>query len=256
MGRDRYAARMTERTISKVIGDRARQLRLEAGATLDDVAVAARRYGAQWTHSRIRKLEAGDNALTVDSLLILAAALSAVSDGDVQLATLIDDGSDTPRPLDEHLVQLSPSYSTLIQDVAGWFMGNPVDPTQVVVTTKKTGWGRSDFKWQWILSRQLRQNPAAMEMTESAFIDSSMTWLAAAGLAEERAAASLTVNLGALTGHSVSLWGTSLSAERDRRAELWSQQSGVPASAQKRGQITRDLLRELRTSIESDGKGN
>lgn len=65
------------------------------------------------------------------------------------------------------------------------------------------------------------------------------------GEAESRAAKALGVDLSDLAIISGYLWGQSLSDERDKR-------SGMSATAQKRGRITRELYGELRTAIDGD----
>ena len=45
--------------LPEVIGDHARQLRLSAGLTLDQVAVATKVRGLNWTESRVADFESG-----------------------------------------------------------------------------------------------------------------------------------------------------------------------------------------------------
>ena len=63
-----------------------------------------------------------------------------------------------------------------------------------------------------------------------------------AGVAEHRVAKELDVNQNVLATLSLHLWQSTFSAERDRRA-------GPDANAQRKGQITRQMKDELRSTL-------
>lgn len=63
-----------------------------------------------------------------------------------------------------------------------------------------------------------------------------------AGLVDRRAARSVGVDLPTLVGAAVELWGHTLGQERDRRA-------GTETNVARRGNITRELLDEVRTHL-------
>jgi hypothetical protein len=81
------------KTLRVVIAENARQLRQSVGATLDDVASAASRYGVNWFSAKIADIESGERAgCTVTTIVVLAAALSDVTGKDITVPDLLAGG--------------------------------------------------------------------------------------------------------------------------------------------------------------------
>jgi len=254
-----------DESLSKVIGARVRLLRERAGLTQDRVAVEARSLGFPWTSGRVRKIETGENTLTVDSFLAIAIVLSNLTSEPITLATLIDPLELEEREFDGHKMEvyvnsvdlaLAERCWTSSVQVAGWFMGevlnrqgadrdsppdeafdNPGNWLYKLIQVAESGHG------YWLDDHE----PGLAQRRFREVMDRS-------GAAEMRAARTLGVDAYELAAYSTSLWGIELTHERDRRAAEWEASSGKVASAQKRGQITRELLSELRTAIERDRK--
>lgn len=80
----------TETDLRRIVGRNAREIRLAAGAHLEQVAHTAKRYGLPWTIGRVSDLEAGRIDAKVETLLSLALALGEVRGQPVTLAELLD----------------------------------------------------------------------------------------------------------------------------------------------------------------------
>jgi transcriptional regulator with XRE-family HTH domain len=77
-------------TVTAVIGQNVRALRLTGGLTLDQVAAAVSLRGLPWSSGRVADLESGRMApMNVDGLLTLAVALSDALGRSVPLAELL-----------------------------------------------------------------------------------------------------------------------------------------------------------------------
>lgn len=79
----------TETDPRKVLGAGARTIRLEAGASLEQVSHAARRAGLPWSTGRVSDMEGGRVELKLETLLSLALALGEVRGEPVTLAELL-----------------------------------------------------------------------------------------------------------------------------------------------------------------------
>ncbi|MGZ4527644.1 MAG: hypothetical protein ACXVX7_14620, partial [Mycobacterium sp.] len=96
---------------------------------------------------------------------------------------------------------------------------------------------------EWVIARRLPQrlpffNPATMTAV-----------IKASGATEERTRKALGISSMFLASLSARLWKRTFSQERDRRA-------GEGANAQKRGQVSRQLRKELQAAIEAASHGD
>jgi transcriptional regulator with XRE-family HTH domain len=84
-------------TIPVLVGRRVRALRTEAGRSQDELAEAARRAGLQWTRASVASLETGRRGLSAEELLLLPLAL-AVLDGRGHTVSELLEGASTVTP--------------------------------------------------------------------------------------------------------------------------------------------------------------
>lgn len=80
----------TETDLRRIMGRNAREIRLAAGAHLEQVAHTAKRYGLPWTIGRVSDLEAGRIDARVETLLSLALTLGEIRGEPVALTDLLD----------------------------------------------------------------------------------------------------------------------------------------------------------------------
>ncbi|WP_155849986.1 helix-turn-helix domain-containing protein [Arthrobacter sp. H41] len=211
--------------LAAVVGENARRLRIEGGATMESVVKYARHAGVKWTTARIVDLERGKLSPTLPMLLVLAHALKLATQNDVTLAALLQhDG----------MIRLNERTVLPGAVIERYVNGEPVffsirDQPEMVdrITRMLEG-----------VEENLPSNLYLDEDYEG--------FLTSYGLGDERAAKSLGISKKDMMERAKDRWGHNLSTERDRRA-------GPDASAQKRGQITRTLLDELKKAHRGDG---
>ena len=213
-------------TFAQAVGRNLRRVRLDSGATLDDVASGGRAIGLKWTTARIVELEKGQRVLSVANLVSLALVLSEVAQTEVRLGDLVKG---------RYLVEVSPSISLYGEEAGALFEGSPGLLKGAVLTLPET--------YQADSESVLRYIPDA---TADEILEVSM---AGPDLSEERVARSLEVGVHALRVLAHRLWGRGLSEERNSRVEEGS-------SPQARGRVTRQLVDELRTGLAEVHRGN
>lgn len=191
--------------LSEVVGRNVRRLRMEAGLTQDALAAVCKRHGLGWTATRVAQCEAGEVSPTLPTLLLLSAALSTVTGGATALADIV--ATDGP-------VELAPGVLVRGADLAAVVRGEPGasllrDAVRIGGVTPdpvraevQQGWTRADTA-----------------VCKSLGIDREFG---------ERIMAEL--------------WGRSMSAERDRRAD---------PNVRSRGLATKALTAELRAAADS-----
>jgi transcriptional regulator with XRE-family HTH domain len=209
-----------------VLGENAQRLR--GSYRSDDVARAMGTVGFNWTPATVTYLERGDTAPRLETLMALAAAFGTLLGRPITLAELFDGSG--------------------YVDVGGWpvdlavvraaLTGSPIAiPT---TTTRSVDLLMEDFRKHGLpamLAGLAEQPPGRVHAVWK-------VWKAC-GEPERRTARALGIELVTLASVMTDLWGTTLTTKRD---EL----GGPDASAQKRGQITRQLRDELREAI-ADG---
>ena len=75
-------------SVAKVVGANAREIRLEAGVTLDRLAVAMKLCGLRWSTGRIGSFESGHVPARIETLYTVALALGQATGRSVSLADL------------------------------------------------------------------------------------------------------------------------------------------------------------------------
>jgi transcriptional regulator with XRE-family HTH domain len=202
--------------MSEVIGANARAIRMAGTVTLETLAAEARASGLKWSTARVVELERGKLSPTFPLLIALAHALGRATGHPVRLADLVR--YDGPVEVNE---RIRVSGETLESAVTG----NPVRLWDRTLTA---------------VSQAVRTYPDSVST-----IGDGVVW-ESYGLGDERAARKLGITKEVMVQRSAALWGRNLSAERDERA-------GPDASAQRRGQVTRVLLEELRSAPDGNG---
>lgn len=212
--------------LAHIIGANAHEFRLEAGLTLDQVSRAARARGLKWSESRVADFEAGRVASpSINTLLAFVLALADAGCSDATLPGLVDY---KPTPL-----QINESLQLFDSDIVNLLAGQRVERAL----------SASDVAPKTLRSKR---SPRDRKITHAIDIEdvalSARIW-SAQGATEERVSKSLNVVPSTLAELSAALWRRTFSDERDRRA-------GEGANAQKRGQVSRKMLAELRAAIE------
>jgi transcriptional regulator with XRE-family HTH domain len=200
--------------------------KLRGSTTADELATAARNRGLNWGTGRISDLEHGRVSPTVQTLVLLAAALGDVRGEPVTLAELVEyDG----------MIELAkglPIPSNALQRYLG---GAPV-----TVEPRDIGeFLAAGMKAQEAAIKQLPTRLQKVKMRDVYLVTKET------GETEERVAKALGVETWVVNRASALLWKSTVSAERDRRA-------GSKASNQARGRITRELREELKAVIRGD----
>lgn len=222
---------MTDRrTLAEVVGMNARAIRLDSGATLDDVARAAKRYGLKWNTGRVGDLESGRIAATAPTLFALAATLASVTRKRVALADLVRFNG---------WVELNEGLTVAGDALTAAFTGEPVRLVTSSVVDGVELRRRAGNRIQQLLDEHEAVPP---DLRASISAQQLLSTEGGSGVAEKRVAKSLGISDTRLAYESARLWGRAFSAERDERA-------GSNANAQKRGQVARELKSELRASL-------
>jgi transcriptional regulator with XRE-family HTH domain len=206
--------------LAVVIGKNAHRLRTNAELTLDQVSVAAQIRGLKWSESRVADFEAGRGV--APNLTTLIAVVLALQDAGCAEATFLELlRSEAPIQINDSLLM---SDKQLVNLIFRW----PV-----------TG--------QWSPETMTAAIKASWEHFEASVLPTLLT--TPPGATEERTWKALGISGTKLTELSRTLWNRTFPEERDRRA-------GAGANAQKRGQISRQMRKELQAAIEAATHGD
>lgn len=136
------------RTLASVVGRNLRSARQEAGATRNDVAVWARRYGfPAWRRNTVQTIEDGRRLVTAEELLTLPVILSAACGRPVELLDLTEGwGVEVPTPTDEDGLDETTDRAARMLGV----------PREEVLARSLDLWGRSLYA-----EREARTPPGA-----------------------------------------------------------------------------------------------
>lgn len=219
--------------LQTVIGHNAREFRLGAGLTLDQVSAAARRRGLKWSESRVADFEAGRVAPNLTTLLAICLALNDAGCSEASLPLLFRYGGS--------MIRINDSLALLDQDVVRLLGGERVDGPEPMELpnddpARLLGWKRTPFE------RKLFHRHDADIVTYARIAKT-------AGATEDRIRKSLGISPALLAHLSAALWGRSFSEERDLRA-------GPDANPQRRGRVSRDMQAELKSAITGGQRGN
>lgn len=219
--------------LATVVGLNARRIRTEAGATLEDVAKAARSEGlTSWGGGRVSDLEHGRVSPTLPTLVALCLALGAVRRLPLTLADLLHHHGP---------VEITGSLAIRGAALARFVGGEPVELTVGDVP------GLSDADvTEVVAGGVLKLTEGIPEHLGDLDTKQVLAALQRSGEAEQRIAKRLGVTPFKVAAASAYLYaGATASEERDRRA-------GGEASAQKRGRIAREIRAELKGALDGD----
>jgi transcriptional regulator with XRE-family HTH domain len=205
--------------LATVIGKNARRLRTNAGLTLDQVSIAAQMRGLNWSESRVADFESGRVAPNLATLIAFCLALADAGCADATFPELLR--SETPIRINDSLLLSNKQVVDLISRLPRWGPGLPP--------------------------------PEAIEAFDASAILTAVTKASGtkvSGATEERTRKALGISRMELADWAASQgWKRTFSEERDRRA-------GEGANAQKRGQVTRQMRKELQAAIEAANHGD
>ena len=199
--------------LAQVLGQNARALRIEAGATLEQFAMAAKTFGLPWSTGRVGDFEAGRVAPSFPTMYAVALALGTVTGQPVALADLLT-GDDGP-------VNLTDELTIDLSDLQGALQGKPVAGGERTPPSRDEGAP---------VRRKVDLRPDVVVHMREADVRLCKTL----GVTPEQG--------GQAMGD---LWGKSFTDERDRRA-------GADANAQRKGQISRLLMTDLKLHLEGN----
>jgi transcriptional regulator with XRE-family HTH domain len=216
--------------LATVIGLNAKQLRLDAGLTLDQLSRAARGRGLKWTESRVADFEAGRVASpSLNTLLAFVLALCDAGCPNVTLPSLVE----FINPM-----QINESLQLFDADIVNLLRGERADRA---------------LNAEAIVVEPLRWKRTTRDRKLANYFDVNISLLGkvtnAQGAAEIRMSKALNIAPSTLAHITAALWKATFSDERDRRA-------GDGANAQKRGQVSRTMQSELETAIKEALGGN
>lgn len=217
-------------TLRRVVGENVARMRQESALRQQDLAIELQARGLSWTRSNVAAAERGERAVSLETLLILANALSsgerivALADlvagaGSVQVSDLIQMPKSSVR---DALRGGEVKISTASGDVAG------------TLESAKVAVGR--------VRQALRQTSLLKTMTV-AEMRVIRQWVQ--GESEQRAAKQLGIQPVEMQLLAYRLWGQPLDDERDARVGHPEGKSSASLRAM-RGRVTRTLLTEAR----------
>jgi hypothetical protein len=214
-------------SLAVAIGRNCKRIRVELGATQDELARHARKVGLRWTSAKVSDFESArwaspsfETVLAV-SLALETMAISTGKDRAVTPADLIGDGG--PIQLTKECAVQASALSKVLRG-GRWTKARakPSPPEQL-------------------------SPEAASEWLEGyAGLMGPQTRLAEPGLAEARLMKRLHLSQEQLERLTKMLWGRSFTEERDQRA-------GPDTNAQYRGRVARTLQSEIERHLDGDG---
>src|SRR5271157_3437151 len=98
--------------LATVIGKNARQLRRDAGLTLDQVSIAARMRGLNWSESRVADFESGRVAPNLATLIVFCLALADAGCAEATFPDLLC--SESPIQINDSLLLLKEQVFNLL----------------------------------------------------------------------------------------------------------------------------------------------
>ncbi len=242
-------------SISAVVGQSVRKWREEAGLTQQQVANVAAELGFDWQRGTVASIEGGHREVSLSEFLALPF-FSQLAGGAGSWNRLVDflppepDATGTSASGDsgpvldlrDASVELTPGCWVQAEHLRALLAGHPTGgrrvPKDALVTWRDVG-----ETMQGLASSVIHQ----LADTLSRFTPKPQE-------AELKAAKRLSVSVDEVLAAALTLWGKTLTAEREARSGMQIPKGASARSTQAiRGHITRDLLGELRTVLETKG---
>lgn len=242
----RIIVRDVSESLGWVVGANCRRIRTGLGITQDDLARYARNLGLRWTASKVGDFESGRYAPTFATVLVVLLALNQAAANSaavgVKLADLL---------FGEGLVALTDTLDIPGDELADVCRGKLFSLTAegqrdgIRSGPYSLGRRRTSGELRPDEIRAAAKGLAKFLRDTKPFWDGVAGALQRSGLTERRLAKQLGMNDQELAATSFSLWKSTFSEERDRRA-------GPDANQQKKGRISRELRAELGKAL-ADG---
>lgn len=241
-------------TIPAAVGAFVSKARREHGLTLDQIAHAARSYGARWSASSVSNIERGQASLTLPTLLFLALALGDLLGRPFTLSSLLGDADALALVSGDGYVANRSWVDAALGGAAVTLSPHGHADALDAETDHEVDEELEDEVLQVMREMRNRKMPHANGIDQVAQLleESQMppgpakrisVNGAAGSLAEERAAKKLGISIAKLRQAALKLWTRPLDEESSRRA-------GPGSTPQARGRVTRLLVDEIRESIE------
>lgn len=219
------------------------------GLTLDQIAQAARLYGANWSPSSVRNLERGQASLTLPTLIVLALALGRVQGRPISVLELCSTAENLVLTEGDAGIVVSREWleavlgnETVTYDLQ---LSADFDTHEEPAESPHTRAKRLEQQRNMYL---VNGRDVPKELSDELFRaldDARKTPPEPVTLAEKRAADKLSITPLELQRYALRLWGRALEAESAFRA-------GDGSSPQARGRITRVLVDEIRKVVDRD----
>jgi len=212
-------------SVAEALGKGARELRRDAGLTLEEVAHAAREFGLPWSTGRVGDFEAGRAAPTLPTLLAFTAALARTLGRPVTIVELISGGQEPIRVNENLELDRRALRAALSNDPTG-VQGLPVSASTTRTAAQALARNVSMAGWPQRL-RAVSPDLRAEVLADFKESDVRMCKNIGAGMDPVKGAAAM-----------AALWGHTFTKERADRAD-------PDANSQALGQISRRLKAEL-----------
>ena len=227
--------RMKPRTYRNVIGTNLRQLRQQQGLRQDDLANLGRANGLDWTRATVAAIELGRRSLAGDEEMLLQATLDVP---DLHRELRATDGLS-----EDDEIEIGDGYILTTAEWRSLANGQHVSPGH---SGTQAMWPQ-DYEGDRQASAAFRRQLDLIANRYSVPEDETPRIVAATqNEAEVKAARRLKRDPREVAYASWSVWGHSLTEERDRRLLEEQGEGGTPP---RRGHITRQLDRELRKHL-------
>jgi transcriptional regulator with XRE-family HTH domain len=255
--------------VAELVGVRLRALREAKGLRQEDVVTGAKSVGLQWGRSSVAALEAGTRSLSVGEFLLIPALVAQLGGWDQPLFSPTDRiiVSDSLSMAADRLPNAMIGYLTPLKDTETHLRGSR-ERSEV---EELGAISREDEKYETdkmseenkhrvhqarariVVYRRalLALNPDAdvRKWKEAITLDYEITRTIAGRLTSPREPDGVSLSLARV--FAFAMYGQSLGAERDMRAELRGPYASRRALQSARGHATRELIVELQEAIDS-----
>lgn len=197
---------------------------------MEEVAANARRLGLNWASSRVGAIEDGRFKPTLDTLAVLALALTR--DGarePVAVSDLVTGGD---------LIELTPKVAVTSESLASWLAGGDLEMRADTSTAQQA---IADFS---AMLDGLRLPPRG-RMLPADRMDAYLDMIASITPGEERLAHAAGIDPVELRAWAMHLWREPVEKRRDIIA-------GADVTPQKKGHVSRQLLNEITDAMRAE----
>lgn len=244
------------RQVAVIIGERIRALREAKSLRQEDVVTAARSVGLPWARSSVAALEAGSRALSIGEFLLIPALVAQLGGWEEPLLSPTDRiiVSDSLSLAAERLPGAMIGYLTPIGDTKTT-LRQTGDTEELGSIPRADGEGHRGNQSQarivvyFRVLYALKPDVDIREWRDMIGLDYEITRTVAGRLTSPRDGKGVSPFL--VRAFAMALYGRSLGAERDARAESRGPYASKRALQSARGHATREIIDELQSAIDS-----